>query len=119
MGKPGNSSDIYCYYYVFISLCAVLQYVANCVFCTKRYSICVLKSYVVCLTSFTQYVKVVGFFFFGVMVLHVCFVFVVVIVIYQVDLNNIRFSVIYFIEFFPFVLISIELDMCVTSLIDI
>jgi hypothetical protein len=52
-----------------------------------------LKSLVICLTSFPQYVNV-AHFFLCVLVLQVYFVSVVVIVIYQVDMCYIRFSVV-------------------------
>jgi hypothetical protein len=47
------------------------------------------------------------------------FASVVVIVVSQVDLSYIRFSLVCFIVSFLFVLISLLWDMCVTYLVDI
>jgi hypothetical protein len=57
--------------------------------------------------------------FCSVLDLRVCFVFMVVIVVPQVDLRYINFSVVSFYSDFLFVLMSLLLHMCATDLVDI
>jgi hypothetical protein len=61
----------------------------------------ILKILVICLTSFPHYVNVAHFFFRGVLDLRVCFVFVGVIVISEICLYCIRFSLVCSYRVFP------------------
>jgi hypothetical protein len=86
-------------------------------FCVQKATLsCMfLKSLVICLTSFLQYVKVILWWLGS----FCMFSFVVMIVVSQVDLCYIHFSLVFFYGVFFLVLIFLLLDTCVTDLVGI
>jgi hypothetical protein len=119
MASLGISSDICCYYYIYLSVHDISICCWLCFVCEKLlWVVCFSESLVICLTSFPQYVKVAHFLW--------CFDYSCIFRFYGCDSGFSSsfvlypcFSSKYFIVFFQFVLISLWLDMCVIDLVHI